>query len=110
MKIGDKVVCLGIPEELKAQLNNHILYRGIIFPEKGEVYIIRNFNERYLGLRLVEIVNIPMLFVDGLSEVSFGTQHFRLLDKSFGEKVAERLEKDFVPLELVEVESSHFGE
>lgn len=98
MKVGQKVVCVTDEWYLAYGPGNATI------PRKDEVYTIG------------KVVHDPIIFSSGyglgLIELDirngFDSNGFRPL--TFGEEVADNLEKDFVPLELVELDSKHFGE
>lgn len=96
MKVGDKVVCV---KKVNA-------YNGEICPVVGEHYTVRDmyYNKIYSrwAIRVVEIINTPRHYNDGYNEADFPANKFRPVDYSFGEEVAERLEKTFQP-ETIEV-------
>lgn len=94
MKVGQKVVCVkdGFDTTAKQWQPNR--------PIKGEIYTIRDM--RYFvgfgnGIWLVELVNPMIMTVFGVMEPGFDADAFRPVDESFGEEIAEKLEKDFKP-------------
>jgi hypothetical protein len=91
IQIGTKVVCVHGFEPYR-QLG----YKDEL-PIRGEIYTVSEVNEtNFEGtcIRLFEIVNQPRQFCEGLQSVQFGIKHFREVDYSFGEFVAEIFDRE----------------
>jgi hypothetical protein len=69
-RIGEKVVCIDGRKEL-----DRGVYYDETFPQEGCVYTVRGLDS---GVLLEEIVNEPQEYVEGLKEVSFRSERFRL--------------------------------
>jgi hypothetical protein len=88
MKVGDKVVCV------RDDFQNRVV--NVKRPKKGQIYTIRDVSEYngYVGVRLVEIVNPICHYRNGWSECCFDHKAFRPIDYSFGQSVADEIEKE----------------
>lgn len=96
MKVGQKVVCID------GQFNATY---GEVVPVNGELYTVREVFQTQdflvpVAVRLVEIVNDPRNYCFGWMECGFDARQFRVVDSSFGEEVAEKIEKEMVPVEI----------
>lgn len=76
MKIGSYVECIAdfswLPEY------KFLISHGHIFPKKGKIYTIRDFDGS-THIKLVEIINPKKPFEDGYGEISFNKRDFREL-------------------------------
>jgi|GEM_PF-5587989 len=88
-KPGMRVVCIH-PYDSPREVGIAVRY-GVRTPRKGVVYTIREvllpeklpeISNTVLPLRLIEIVNPPVRFVNGVLEPAFPSTRFRPLDES----------------------------
>ena len=77
-------------------------YQGEILPVKDEIYTVRDvvtYPDNTIGIRLVEIVNVPKLYINGIYECTFDVRHFRPVDYDYGETMATILESELIEVE-----------
>jgi hypothetical protein len=69
--VGQKVVCVRKPDR--------IIFSWEMQPKLGEVYTIRDIILRNngVGIRVVEIVNHPAMYLEGRHECMFWVKRFR---------------------------------
>lgn len=67
-RVGQKVVCIG-----GKRIGGH---GTEAIPEFGSVYTVREFGADG-GIRLVEIVNPPLAYIEGFFECTFAVESFR---------------------------------
>jgi hypothetical protein len=88
-KVGQKIVFIADPNKAGGHGNE-------ILPVKDEIYTVRSSEE--WGIQLNEIHNKPQNYYwkgrNVFCECAFDETAFRAVDDSFGEKVAEQIEKE----------------
>lgn len=92
-KIGQKIVCIDDSKQHAAKYG----YTKVI---EGEIYTIRDFNQRG-SILLVEIVHRPGPCIGGFYESGYGAFRFRPIDFRFGKTVAEEIEQEINEEHLV---------
>lgn len=97
MQLGSIVECINDDYGFMTQF---IIMFGIEAPKRGEIYVIREFDDKFPGIRLEEIVNDDFDFASRRVEPSFNINRFRELMPPMKRELLEELKLEETILEL----------